>query len=70
MSNKIRKKGVEGKDLCPGSGKSGQGAVVDELEYERTDEKIEVEIRDIIRVKPCDFEALKASFEEWASKWD
>lgn len=34
------------------------------------DQKIDVEIRDIIRVRPQDFSALKNSFEEWAKQWD
>ena len=34
------------------------------------DEKIEVEIREIIRVRPQDFSALKNSFEEWAKNWE
>lgn len=35
----------------------------------RDDEKIEVEIREILRIRPQDFAPLKNSFEEWASKW-
>ena len=34
------------------------------------DEKIEVEIRDIIRVRPQDFQAIKNSLEEWAKQWE
>lgn len=37
---------------------------------ERADEKIEVEIREIIRIRPQDFSALKNSFEEWANQWE
>lgn len=37
---------------------------------ERTDEKIDVEIREIIRVRPQDFSALKNSFEDWAKNWE
>lgn len=41
-----------------------------ELVVERIDQKIDVEIRDIIRIRPQDFSALKGSFEEWAKQWD
>lgn len=34
------------------------------------DEKIPVEIRDIIRIKPQDFAALKSSWEKWAAQWE
>jgi hypothetical protein len=37
---------------------------------ERSDEKIDVEIREIIRVRPQDFSALKNSFEDWAKNWE
>jgi len=35
----------------------------------RNDEKIEVEIREILRIRPQDFQALKSSFEDWANNW-
>lgn len=41
----------------------------EEIKYIR-DDKIEVEIREIVRIKPQDFAALKNSFEEWASQWE
>ena len=56
---------MEGEDLQPGLDQSGEGSIV----VERSDEKIEVEIREIIRVRPQDFSALKNSFEDWASNW-
>jgi hypothetical protein len=34
------------------------------------DEKIPVEIRDIVRIRPQDFSALKNSFEEWRKSWE
>jgi hypothetical protein len=40
------------------------------VRYVDTDQKIDVEIRDIIRIKPSDFSALKNSFEEWAKQWE
>lgn len=41
-----------------------------EITTERADEKIEVEIREIIRIRPQDFSALKNSFEDWAKSWE
>lgn len=38
--------------------------------YVPSEAKIDVEIRDIIRIKPSDFSLLKDSFEEWASRWN
>lgn len=37
---------------------------------ERQDQKIDIEIRDIVRVKPQDFWAVKNSYEQWAQQWD
>jgi hypothetical protein len=36
----------------------------------REDEKVTVEIREIVRIRPQDFQALKSSFEDWAQTWD
>jgi hypothetical protein len=47
-----------------------QGEESLEPKVERYDQKIEVEIRHIVRVKPEDFKAVRDSFEEWALKWD
>ena len=41
-----------------------------EPKIERYDQKIEVEIRHIVRVRPEDFKAVRDSFEDWALKWD
>lgn len=54
------------KDLLTRLDKSGESEII----VERDDEKIEVEIREIIRVRPQDFGALKNSFEEWAKEWE
>lgn len=56
---------MEGENIQQRSDQSGKGKIV----IIRDDEKIEVEIREIIRVKPQDFKALKDSFEEWSSLW-
>ncbi len=58
---------MEGENLQPGLDKPGKSQA---LTYVPNDEKIEVEIREIIRVRPQDFAALKASFEEWVQAWD
>jgi hypothetical protein len=60
-----------GKNLQPGIAKSGQGENVEsDPVYIRRSERIPVEIRDIIRVRLCDVEAVVNSFEEWAKQWD
>jgi len=57
---------VEGENLQQGFNQLGEGKTI----TERLDEKIDVEIREIIRVRPQDFSALKNSFEEWAKNWE
>ena len=34
------------------------------------DEKIEVIIKECVRIRPQDFSAFKHSFEEWVNSWD
>ena len=55
---------MESKNLREGPNQQGESEVII-----RDDEKIEVEIREIIRIRPGDFSALKNSFEEWSNKW-
>jgi hypothetical protein len=38
------------------------------IEYE--DEKVEMLIKEVIRIRPQDFSACKHSFEEWVNSWD
>ena len=57
---------VGGENLQPRNGKSGQG---EDLTY-LYDEKIPVQIRDIIRISPQDFAALVKSFADWRAQWD
>lgn len=57
---------MEGENLQQGFNQLGEGKTI----TERLDEKIDVEIREIIRVRPQDFSALKNSFEEWAKNWE
>jgi len=66
MPDKTTRGKVAGKNLLTRLDKSGESAII----VERDDEKIEVEIREIIRVRPQDFGALKNSFEEWAKNWE
>lgn len=56
---------MEGEGVQSGLDKQGEGAVI----VVREDEKIEVEIREILRVRPQDFGPLKNSFEDWANSW-
>jgi hypothetical protein len=41
----------------------------EDLEYIQ-DEKIPVMIKEIVRIHPKDFSALKSSFEEWSKQWE
>lgn len=54
-----------GENLQQRSDQQGESSVI-----ERSDEKIEVEIREVVRIRPQDFSALKNSFEEWRDKWE
>ena len=67
MQNKKGKKQVDGQNLREGLNQLGASQAIT---TERIDEKIDVEIREIIRVRPQDFSALKNSFEEWAKNWE
>ena len=55
---------MESEDLLTG----GEQPKKELVEY--NNEKIEVEIREVLRIRPQDFSALKNSFEEWVNKWD
>jgi hypothetical protein len=68
MQNKVRKEKVASKNLQSGLSQPGESKV--EIKYSFNDEKIDVEIRDLIRIRPQDFSAIKLSFEEWARQWD
>lgn len=57
---------MENKNLQPKLDQLGESEII----TERLDEKIEVEIREILRVRPSDFSALKNSFEEWSKSWE
>ena len=57
---------MESKNLREGLDQRGQSEII----IRPLDEKIEVEIREIIRARPQDFSALKNSFEEWAKGWE
>jgi hypothetical protein len=58
-----------GNDIQPGDIQPGENKVV-EPTIESKDEKFEVEIREVVRIRPQDFRALKDSFEEWRNKWE
>lgn len=60
---------MESPDIQPGS-EQRQAEVVKPLTYDFDKEKIEVEIREVVRIRAQDFSALKLSFEEWANKWN
>jgi hypothetical protein len=69
VSKKIRveKRPLAGEDLQQGISEPGKSAAVT---YVPDDQKIPVEIKEIVRIKPQEFAALKNSFEEWAKQWD
>ena len=55
-----------GEDIQQGNSESRESKDI-KYNYE---EKVPVEIREIIRINPKDFSALKHSFEEWVKQWD
>lgn len=57
---------MESKNIQQGLSKSRKSKDI-VYQYE---EKIPVEIRDIIRINPKDFAAFRNSFEEWRKTWD
>lgn len=66
---------MEGADIQPRTRKSRKSkALTINLKNEPViipvDEKIDVEIRDVIRIRPQDFHLIKDSFEEWAKQWE
>jgi hypothetical protein len=64
---------VGGKNIFQRLNKSRKGQIKieidDEPKYKEDDRKFDVEIREIVRIRPVDFEALKNSFEEWSEQW-
>lgn len=58
---------MDSKDIQSGTDKLGKSA---SIRYIPVDEKIPVEIRDIVRIKPEDFKAFKRAFEEFIKQWD
>jgi hypothetical protein len=70
MQGKIPKKGnkksMDSKSLLKGSSELGESEA---LSF-KDEEKVEIEIREIVRIYARDFDALKKSFEEWAKQWE
>jgi hypothetical protein len=56
---------LEDKNLQSGLSKQGESEVI----VERNSEKIEVEIREIMRIRPEDLKPFKDSFESWVDSW-
>lgn len=68
---------MDSENLQPGVGEFRPGEIIEkekELKYiplKPPDEvKIEVEIREIIRIMPDKLGSLKLSFEDWRSQWE
>ena len=65
MPNKKRKEKVADSDaVAPVS----EPATEPEIVYD--DEKVEMLIKEVIRIRPQDFSACKHSFEAWVNQWD
>lgn len=57
---------MDSKSLLEGSSELGESEA---LSF-KDEEKVEIEIREIVRIYARDFDALKKSFEEWAKQWE
>ena len=58
---------MDNENILEGIDKQGESEVVT---YIRKDEKIEIEVRDVFRIRPQDLPAFKHSLEEWSAQWD
>jgi hypothetical protein len=58
---------MDSESVQPGVDQFGKST---SIRYIPVDEKIPVEIRDIVRIKPEDFKAFKRAFEEFIKQWD
>ncbi len=47
--------------------KSGKSKII---KYVEVDQKIEIEIHDVMRIRPNDLNAFKNAYEEFATQWD
>jgi hypothetical protein len=69
MQNKTKKRKVE--RVYNQQGLDQQGETTDlEPVYERTDEKIEVDLGETVRIRPHDLENLMHSYHEFLALWD
>jgi hypothetical protein len=75
MQIRVRKKDTEnetnmdGKNIQSGLSEPGESTPIKYIPYPH-EEKIEVYIREVIRVHIGDLPAVKHSFEMWAKQWD
>ena len=60
---------MDSQDIQQGSSEQGKSEVLRYVPYPH-EEKIEVYIREVIRVHIGDLPAVKHSFEQWAKQWD
>jgi hypothetical protein len=44
--------------------------IVDDLEYQIFEEKVDLEIRKMLRIKPADLDQVMRSFAVWAKQWE
>jgi len=64
---KSKESGVVGEDIQPGVSEFGES---EDLKYVPVDEKIPIEIRDIVRIQPQNLRAFKRALEEFMKQWD
>ena len=64
MQNLSKKQSVESADKIKRFSISGK-----QVKYDYSDEKIEVEIHDLVRVRPDELGAVMRSYETWASQF-
>ena len=72
MQNKKSKRKVASKNLLARPSELRQGEVIDDPEIIPipTDEKMEVEVREVFRILAQDLRAFKNSLEEFSQKWE
>ena len=68
MPNKKRKKEVDSDNSVAPVSEQPTPELEPTTEYD--DEKIEVIIKECVRIRPQDFSAFKHSFEAWVNQWD
>ena len=65
---------MDSKILRQKPGRSRQGEILepiaDEVEYEIVADRVELEIRKVLRINPLSLNEVMTSFAKWAKKWE